>query len=92
MTEKPSRLTILEIVSGNTRQGKIAHCICSCGNKHSAPLKHVNNKSVKSCGCLRRELAGNTRIAQRNAELEKMAEQREAFHRISSWPVPGMLA
>jgi hypothetical protein len=90
MIEKPSRLTILEITPGNG-QGKIAHCICSCGNKHTAPLKHVNNRSVKSCGCLRRELAGNTRIAQRNAELAKMAEQREAFHRLVSWPAPGSI-
>jgi len=90
MTEKPSRLTILEIVPGNG-QGKIAHCVCTCGNRHSAPLKHVNNRSVKSCGCLRRELAGASKIAQRNAHLEKMAEQREAFSRLVSWPVPGML-
>jgi len=91
MNDRPSRLTILEIVSGSS-QGKIAHCICSCGNKHSAPLKHVRNKSVRSCGCLRRELAGNSKIAKRNAELEKMARQRDAFHRLVCWPVPRMVA
>jgi hypothetical protein len=90
MSEQPSRLTILEITPG-TGQGKIAHCLCSCGNKHSAPLKHVRNRSVKSCGCLRRELA-RTRFSREVEEQERMTKQREAFHRLVSWPVPGMLA
>lgn len=91
MNDRPSRLTILEIVPG-TSQGKIAHCVCSCGNKHTAALKHVRNKSVRSCGCLRRELAGHNKIAKRNAELDKLNQRRDNFHRLASWPVPGMVA
>lgn len=48
----------LTIVSIEREIGKrnVAHCVCSCGNSHTALLNNVRYGVTKSCGCLLREV------------------------------------
>lgn len=51
-----NRLTILQIIkSGGS--GVIALCQCQCGNKSSQRLSSIASGRIKSCGCLKAELA-----------------------------------
>ena len=50
------RLTVIERDSGSTWR-----CLCDCGNEHFAASGSLRNGNVKSCGCLRRELARDRR-------------------------------
>lgn len=50
------RLTAIERSSGSTWR-----CLCDCGNEHFVASSVLRNGSVKSCGCLRRELARDRR-------------------------------
>lgn len=55
------RLTVIE-PCGTTGHGEIKwRCICDCGNEHMASRGSLVGGKVSSCGCLRREQAGEIR-------------------------------
>jgi len=51
------RLTVLELDLGKSNsKRKHWKCLCSCGNETSVSLGNLPSGSVKSCGCLRKEI------------------------------------
>jgi hypothetical protein len=60
------RLTVLERVGSEQTKGDASLAIwrrrCSCGNVKDVAGHHLRRGSVKSCGCLRREL-GRSKLA-----------------------------
>ena len=54
--QKFGRLTAIERSTGS-----MWRCLCDCGVEHFTSSSALKNGSVKSCGCLRRELARDRR-------------------------------
>ncbi len=54
--DSPSRLVVLSVLREKGKKA-IAVCACSCGNEKITLLAHVKNGSVKSCGCLKKEVS-----------------------------------
>lgn len=68
--DKFDRLTVMEDSKKRTSNGTIIWiCECECGNIIEANSAHLNNGSVKSCGCYRKELKSNNLINQRFGRL-----------------------
>jgi hypothetical protein len=55
--DKFHRLTAVRVISINKWRKQRWEFICDCGKIHAAEASEVNRGSVKSCGCLRRDLA-----------------------------------
>ena len=49
----------------NTNGCRTSLCLCDCGELKTVAIAHLYSGSVKSCGCLNRELSGK-RVAQMN--------------------------
>lgn len=49
------RLTALEPVRSDPRQGVIWHCRCDCGGEKEVPTAYLMRGQTQSCGCLTRE-------------------------------------
>jgi hypothetical protein len=55
---RTGRLTVLRDSGNRTKKGEIVWlCMCDCGALHHASTGNLVNGSVRSCGCLARELA-----------------------------------
>jgi len=50
-----NRLTVLGLTDRKTKAGLLWSCKCVCGNVVEVETSRLNNKNVKSCGCLKRE-------------------------------------
>lgn len=59
--KKFNRLTILRFSHKDKWNDKMFECECECGNKIIAIGSHVKNGKIKSCGCLRRDKAKQTK-------------------------------
>ncbi|SNS05607.1 HNH endonuclease signature motif containing protein [Antarctobacter heliothermus] len=60
--QKFGRLTIIADSGARNRKGEIAwSCICDCGAHHRATSGNLSSGSVRSCGCLARELTSARR-------------------------------
>lgn len=56
--KKFGRLTVIKDSGKRTKGGNIVYlCKCECGQYHEAGSNNLRSGSVKSCGCLLRELA-----------------------------------
>lgn len=55
------RLTVIERTQSSKDGKAMWLCKCSCGNEYIAMGKLLRNGHVRSCGCLRKELAGEPR-------------------------------
>jgi hypothetical protein len=58
--DRSERLVVLALKQGHTKSGKsvrLLHCRCDCGNTAVVREDDFLYATVKSCGCLRRELA-----------------------------------
>ena len=62
--QKFGRLTVIQDTgksyrgkNNNGNFGSIWLCECDCGNRTEVTIKHLRSGSVKSCGCLSREVA-----------------------------------
>lgn len=58
--EKYGRLQVLADLGPNRTGHKVVRCRCDCGSIKAFPLGRMRNGGVKSCGCLRREMAQRT--------------------------------
>lgn len=67
-------VTLGETFSKKVGKQPYAHvkCRCDCGEEVVKLVKHLLNGKVKSCGCLRREIAG-----QRSAERARRRKEAE---------------
>jgi hypothetical protein len=72
------RLTALRLVA-ERRGGKVIwHCRCSCGTECIVAAAHLVNGEVRSCGCLRRDTAGQSqRTPAHRARDAAMRRERE---------------
>lgn len=63
------RLQVREVISGE--RGRVAVCLCSCGNERNVSVNSLLSGATKSCGCLRRELTAskNTSHGQSKTKL-----------------------
>jgi HNH endonuclease len=60
--QKFGRLTIVADSGERNRKGEIAwSCACDCGAHHRATTGNLNFGSIRSCGCLARELSSARR-------------------------------
>lgn len=58
--QKYGRLLVLRVV-GKNKHGKYSvECICDCGNLHTALEACLKNGHTQSCGCLFKEVVGNS--------------------------------
>lgn len=55
------RLTTINVSSFSKSGGAIWKCRCSCGNFKDVRATHQKSGLIASCGCLRKEVAGNLR-------------------------------
>lgn len=57
--EQYGRLLVLEFSHIDSNKGRNAYwkCLCDCGNVTVVKSSHLKNGSVKSCGCLAKELS-----------------------------------
>lgn len=67
--QKFGKLKVLSIV-GVKNSRLFVLCICDCGNKIITSIRHLKDKSIKSCGCLLKE---------RNAKIRAIIEDRIGF-------------
>lgn len=72
--EKYGRLTVLKpIKKYKNRQGILIDyyfdCLCDCGNHTIASGSNIKRGSVKSCGCLRKEVLNHKTHGESNTEL-----------------------
>lgn len=59
------RLTVVRM-SGKTPHGNIRFdCLCDCGNRHNVASSKLRTGSVKSCGCLSRDVRSALSKAQK---------------------------
>lgn len=80
------RLKVIERYGSDPKAGILWLCQCNCGNKIVVSTSDLNKGSVKSCGCLRKEIVGervnkekylkkyqikNTNVALLNSKLSK---------------------
>ena len=49
------RLTALRPTGGRRHGGLVWLCRCACGRMHEAPVRCLQGRNTRSCGCLRRE-------------------------------------
>lgn len=66
-------------------------CVCYCGEYFSATGKHIRNESVKSCGCLRKEILGsqgekNKKHGETNSKLYSVWRGIKKRCRVSNTP------
>jgi len=57
--QKFNRLTVIEFIRTESSNGNMRNywkCLCDCGNYKKAESRTLKNGSVKSCGCLRKEM------------------------------------
>lgn len=54
-----NRLTVKEYVGPTEAGQSLYRCVCSCGNETVSQAGNLKSGQVKSCGCLRRELAAD---------------------------------
>lgn len=60
--QKFGRLTIIADSGIRNGRGEISWiCMCDCGAKHRATTGNLNSRSVRSCGCLAREMSSMRR-------------------------------
>lgn len=55
--QKFGRLTAIKILPERKNGKTVWQCLCECGNKKDITATQLHNKSIKSCGCLRREMS-----------------------------------
>ena len=68
------RLTIIE-ESGRDKFNKVLWtCKCTCGNNTIVASSDLNRKSIKSCGCLKRERARELGKKQAKDKIEKVCK------------------
>lgn len=68
--QKFNRLTVLEDTGKRTSGGNVIwKCQCECGNIKEAVGSDLKRGNIKSCGCLRRELASKDLIGQKFGRL-----------------------
>lgn len=54
------RLFVVCRDSAKAKHGEIRWvCLCTCGNIHVAEGRHLNNRDIQSCGCLRSVMTGH---------------------------------
>lgn len=57
---KFSRLLILKDTGERSKSGEVRwECLCDCGKKHFATTGNIKSGSIKSCGCLQKELSSD---------------------------------
>jgi len=62
------RLTVLKESSfkHNAHKGKYYECLCNCGQECIIKGEYLTTGTTKSCGCLRREIAYQKALSQKN--------------------------
>ena len=66
------RLTVTKKLRFRDTAGYIWACRCDCGKEHSASLGNLKSGDVRSCGCLRREMASARMSLRNKVWLEKV--------------------
>lgn len=85
LTEKVfGRLTAKHIIEAKeTGKHCIWFCVCSCGGSNKVSVNNLISGSVKSCGCLKREIASRvvkvTNAKQKGKKREKVSKPGTAF-------------
>jgi hypothetical protein len=51
-----NRLLVVAVEGRNSRSQLLVKCVCACGAEINARYAHFKSGSIKSCGCLMREL------------------------------------
>lgn len=60
---KFGRLTLIGFAGKDRNGNHLWHCLCDCGAEHAATSNNLTWGSVKSCGCLKREILGHGKTA-----------------------------
>lgn len=68
------RLKVIERHGSDPKAGTLWLCQCNCGNKIIVSTCDLNKGRVKSCGCLRKEIASE-RVNKENY-LKKISDKR----------------
>lgn len=92
MTQRPTRLTIIEEAGTLPHAGKQVLCRCTCGTVLKRTRCDVVSGRIKSCGCLKRELVGNiTRLPPGEAAFNNLFRNyaRHAAARNRSFSLTG---
>lgn len=56
--QKFNRLTVIRYAGKrNKNNNSFWTCLCECGNEKDVSAKHLKSSSIKSCGCLAREVS-----------------------------------
>lgn len=67
---KNNMLTIIGISHKDSKSNLYVNVECNCGNKKTVRFNHFKNGGVKSCGCIRKE------VAQENLVLARIAAKK----------------
>lgn len=66
--QKFNRLTVLAFAGSNTYESRTWRCKCDCGNECVVTTSDLKNGIVKSCGCLRRDVASKKNFVNLNGQ------------------------
>lgn len=80
------RLTVLREVEERTTHGRKYLCWCDCGGEVEVLGSHLRGGLIRSCGCLRREVASAAALGDQLGATRRGG--RNATHRQSSPPSP----
>ena len=82
------RLLVLDKAPADARHRVCWHCICDCGTQRVVRSADLRYRKVRSCGCLRTEVATARGLAQRkHAPKPKQPEALQAAVDLeAAWP------
>lgn len=75
--------TVLEYAGSNEKKEAMWKCRCKCGTIRIIPGKNLRTKRSRSCGCMQREVARESRI-QSNKERAKHGYRKTRLYNIWS--------
>jgi hypothetical protein len=83
------RLTVVRFFKHDSRWNRVWKCLCSCGKTHYVRTSHLNDKAVRSCGCLQLETLAKYRRKPHNLTFRRFSKlvalQAEGHGRSRRW-------